>query len=71
MKIYDIHCTFAGQAVLKATANGAFFPLKKRDTMLDYTMALMADQGAGYVLSTSKSLDTGLLRTQVRPHYSF
>jgi hypothetical protein len=53
-----------GQAVLKATANGAFFPLKKRDTMLDYTMALMADQGAGYVLSTSKSLDAGLLRTQ-------
>ncbi|XP_024369013.1 protein SHOOT GRAVITROPISM 6 isoform X1 [Physcomitrium patens] len=53
-----------GQAVLKAAANGAFFPLKKRDTMLDYTMALMADQGAGYVLSTSKSLDAGLLRTQ-------
>lgn len=57
---------FAGQAVLKAAANGTFFPLKKRDTMLDYTMALMADEGAGYVLSTSKSLDTELLRTQVR-----
>ena len=34
--------------------------------MLDYTMALMADEGAGYVLSTSKSLDAELLRTQVR-----
>lgn len=34
--------------------------------MLDYTMALMADEGAGYVLSTSKSLNTKLLCTQVR-----
>jgi hypothetical protein len=33
--------------------------------MLDYTMALMANEGAGYVLSTSKALDTELLRTQV------
>lgn len=33
--------------------------------MLDYTMALMANEGAGYVLSTSKPLDTELLHTQV------
>lgn len=58
---------FAGQAVLKAASKGAFFPLKKRDTMLDYTMALMADEGTGYVLTTSKSLDSELLHTQVKP----
>ncbi|CAK9194427.1 unnamed protein product [Sphagnum troendelagicum] len=53
-----------GQAVIKAAANGACFPLKKRDTMLDYTMALMADEGGGFVLTTSKSLDYEVLHTQ-------
>jgi hypothetical protein len=32
--------------------------------MLDYTMALMADEGAGFVLTTSKSLDYEVLHTQ-------
>ncbi len=34
--------------------------------MLDYTMALMADEGGGFVLTTSKSLDYEVLHTQVR-----
>jgi anti-sigma factor ChrR (cupin superfamily) len=33
--------SIAGQAVTKAAANEALFPLHKRDAMLDYIMALM------------------------------
>ncbi|OAE30767.1 hypothetical protein AXG93_4876s1080 [Marchantia polymorpha subsp. ruderalis] len=56
-----------GQAVIRAGANGAPFPLKKRDQMLDFTMALMAgqSQAAGYILGASSVLETEqLLHTQ-------
>jgi len=40
----------SNQTVIKAVANETCLPLKKGlkkwDTMLDYTMALMADEGA-------------------------
>ncbi|KAL3699532.1 hypothetical protein R1sor_017554 [Riccia sorocarpa] len=56
-----------GQAVIRAGTNGAPFPLKKRDQMLDYTMTLMAGhpQAASYILGPSSALETvQLLHTQ-------
>jgi len=44
----DFVQTIAGQAVIKAAANGAFFSLHKRDAMLDYIMALMASQDSNF-----------------------
>jgi hypothetical protein len=48
----------AGQAVIKAGKNGTVFPLKKRDIMLDYIIALMATD-------ETKASDLDLLHTQV------
>jgi hypothetical protein len=56
----------SSQVVIKDVANEACFPLKKKDIMLDYTMALMVDEGVGFVLTTSKSLDYEVLHTHVR-----
>jgi hypothetical protein len=44
----DFVQTIAGQAVIKAAANGALFSLHKRDVMLDYIMALMASQDSNF-----------------------
>ncbi len=44
----DFVQTIAGQAVIKAAANGALFSLHKRDAMLDYIMALMASQDSNF-----------------------
>ncbi|KAG0600149.1 hypothetical protein M758_11G010900 [Ceratodon purpureus] len=46
-----------GQAVIKAGMNGTVFPLKKRDIMLDYIIALMATD-------EKKALNLELLHTQ-------
>ncbi|KAJ7528347.1 hypothetical protein O6H91_16G095300 [Diphasiastrum complanatum] len=53
-----------GQAVIKAAAHGAPFPLKRRDLMLDYTMALMVGQGSGYLVDSASTLDIEQLHTQ-------
>jgi hypothetical protein len=44
----DFVQTIAGQAVIKAAANGALFSLHKRDVMLDYIMALMASRDSNF-----------------------
>lgn len=46
-----------GEAVIKAGKNGTVFPLKKRDIMLDYIIALMATD-------ETKASDLDLLHTQ-------
>ncbi|XP_024532467.1 protein SHOOT GRAVITROPISM 6 isoform X4 [Selaginella moellendorffii] len=53
-----------GQAVIKAGAHGVPFPLKRRDTMLDYVMTLMVSQTSSYVLATQSLLEADSLRTQ-------
>jgi hypothetical protein len=56
----------SSQAVIKVVANETCFPLKKWDITLDYTMAFMLDEGARFVLTTSKSLRYyEVLHTQV------
>jgi len=52
----------AGKAVIRAGENGAPFPLKRRDQLLDYILTLMGhdDDNDGFVNTSVE-----LLRTQV------
>lgn len=49
----------AGRAVINAAENGASFPLKRRDQMLDYILTLMGrDDNEGFADSTLELLHT-------------
>lgn len=54
-----------GRAVINAAENGASFPLKRRDQMLDYILTLMGrDDSESFADSTLE-----LLHTQVLNYY--
>ena len=57
----DIVCT-AGKAVIRAGENGAPFPLKRRDQLLDYILTLMGHDNDDEFIDTSVEI----LRTQVK-----
>ena len=62
-KFYIFHDTYnvnyVGCAVINAAENGASFPLKRRDQMLDYILTLMGrDDNEGFADSTLELLHT-------------
>lgn len=58
LKKYNVN--YAGRAVINAAENGASFPLKRRDIMLDYILTLMGrdDNNEGFADSNLELLHT-------------